>query len=193
MRPSSVVQTGVKSAGWEKRIVHELSMKLWKSMSPWVVLAWKLGAIEPSRRRGCSWAGVAYDRRRKAEDWKLEMRERGRWVRVKGANDRMKLRDAEAILKVEQGYGRREENDEKETRRNPEGKSIVIFADNFFVQRWHHFTSAYLPRGMLVRNIHQYRGMHRKKERAAVMKFFISSHDWRWRNSNMLSFAIWGS
>jgi hypothetical protein len=82
---------------------------------------------------------------------------------------------------------------EKEKRRNREGKSIVIFADNFFVQRWHHFTSAYLPRGMLVRNIHQYRGMHRKKERAAVMKFFISSHDWRWRNSNMLSFAIWGS
>lgn len=75
-------------------------------MSPWVVLAWKLGAIEPSRRRGCSWAGVAYDRRRKGEGWMLEMREKVRWVRDKGVNDRMKLRDAEAILRVEE-YGKK--------------------------------------------------------------------------------------
>jgi hypothetical protein len=37
--PSSVVQTGVKSAGCEKRMVHLLSRNLWKSMSPWVVFA----------------------------------------------------------------------------------------------------------------------------------------------------------
>lgn len=46
--PSSVVQTGVKSAGWEKRIVQLLSMNLWKSISPWVVRALKLGAIYTS-------------------------------------------------------------------------------------------------------------------------------------------------
>ena len=33
-----------------------------------------------------------------------------------------------------------------------ERKSIVIFGDNFFVQRWHHFASVYLPRGLLARN-----------------------------------------
>lgn len=52
--PSSVVQTGVKSAGCEKRIAQLPSMNLWKSMSPCVVLHWKFGAEEPRRRRGCS-------------------------------------------------------------------------------------------------------------------------------------------
>lgn len=36
---------------------------LWKSMSPCVVLAWKLGATEPRRSRGCS-EGVAMLRRK---------------------------------------------------------------------------------------------------------------------------------
>lgn len=47
----------------------------------------------------------------------LEMREKVRWVRDKGVNERMNLRDAEAILKVEEGYGRREEKNEKANRR----------------------------------------------------------------------------
>jgi hypothetical protein len=58
--PSSVVQTGVKSAGWEKRIAQLPPSHWWKSMSPCVVLAWKLGASEPRRRRGWE-AGVARD------------------------------------------------------------------------------------------------------------------------------------
>jgi hypothetical protein len=46
--PSSVVQTGVKSAGCEKSMVHLLFRNLWKSRSPCVVFAWKLGAIRYS-------------------------------------------------------------------------------------------------------------------------------------------------
>lgn len=42
--PSSVVQTGVKSAGWEKRMVQLSPMNSWKSISPLVVSALKLGA-----------------------------------------------------------------------------------------------------------------------------------------------------
>lgn len=42
--PSSVVHTGVKSAGCENRIAQLLPMNWWKSISPWVVLAVKLGA-----------------------------------------------------------------------------------------------------------------------------------------------------
>lgn len=78
--PSSVVHTGVKSAGWEKRIVQLLPTKSWKLMSPCVVVALKLGAgfqvrvcttqilrcnlpSDPSLNRGCS-AGVAKKRRK---------------------------------------------------------------------------------------------------------------------------------
>ena len=45
---------------------------------------------------------MAYERRRKGVDLKLEMRVvRGRWVRVKGAKERMMLRDASnAIVRV---------------------------------------------------------------------------------------------
>ncbi|KAG6554116.1 hypothetical protein Mapa_004032 [Marchantia paleacea] len=46
--PSSVVQTGVKSLGCEKRIAHDPSMYLWKSISPCVVSATKEGARSPS-------------------------------------------------------------------------------------------------------------------------------------------------
>lgn len=54
-----MVQTGVKSAGCEKRIPHESPSHWWKSISPWVVLALKFGAVEPRRRRGCSCEVVA--------------------------------------------------------------------------------------------------------------------------------------
>ncbi len=37
----------------------------WKSISPCVVLAWKLGAVLPNRSRGCSPAGVARQRRKR--------------------------------------------------------------------------------------------------------------------------------
>lgn len=39
----------------------------WKSMSPCVVLAEKLGAMLPNRNRGCSSVAVATPRRRKGE------------------------------------------------------------------------------------------------------------------------------
>ena len=39
------MHTGVKSAGCENRTAQLLSMNLWKSISPWVVLAWKFGAV----------------------------------------------------------------------------------------------------------------------------------------------------
>lgn len=65
--PSSVVHTGVKSAGCEKRIAHLSPIHSWKSMSPCVVLALKFGASEPRRNRGWSFSvvGVANERRRK--------------------------------------------------------------------------------------------------------------------------------
>ena len=56
--PSSVVHTGVKSAGWEKKIAQLPPSHWWKSMSPCVVFALKFGASVPIRNRGCS-AGVA--------------------------------------------------------------------------------------------------------------------------------------
>jgi hypothetical protein len=54
--PSSVVQTGVKSAGCEKRIVQLLPIHWWKSISPLVVWAWKLGAA-PSQRQSSQTPG----------------------------------------------------------------------------------------------------------------------------------------
>ena len=44
MAPSSVVQTGVKSLGWEKRTAHLSPIHSWKWMGPWVVSAVKSGA-----------------------------------------------------------------------------------------------------------------------------------------------------
>src|SRR5437899_10148499 len=49
MYPSSVVQTGVKSLGCEKRTAHWLPIHWWKSMGPSVVWAVKLGASSPIR------------------------------------------------------------------------------------------------------------------------------------------------
>lgn len=69
-----MVQTGVKSAGCENKIHQELPMYLsvaykhllcvpcdkrahsWKSILPCVVSAVKLGALDPKRRRGCSFS-----------------------------------------------------------------------------------------------------------------------------------------
>jgi hypothetical protein len=45
-----IYRTGVKSAGCEKRIVQLSPINSWKSISPWVVRALKLGAMEPRRR-----------------------------------------------------------------------------------------------------------------------------------------------
>jgi hypothetical protein len=47
--PSSVVQTGVKSLGWEKRIPQLSPSQSWKLMVPSVVSAVKSGAVSPSR------------------------------------------------------------------------------------------------------------------------------------------------
>src|ERR1700752_1660285 len=47
--PSSVVQTGVKSAGCENKTPHELPSQLWKSIDPSVVIAVKFGDMSPNR------------------------------------------------------------------------------------------------------------------------------------------------
>src|SRR5438477_7991662 len=44
MYPSSVVQTGVKSLGWENRTAQPLPIQSWKLIVPWVVSVVKLGA-----------------------------------------------------------------------------------------------------------------------------------------------------
>jgi len=46
--PSSVVQTGVTSFGWEKRIAHLSPIQSWNLMRPVVVSASKSGATVPS-------------------------------------------------------------------------------------------------------------------------------------------------
>ena len=48
--PSSVVQTGVKSLGCEKRTAQLLPIQSWKWMVPWVVSAVKSGAVSLMRR-----------------------------------------------------------------------------------------------------------------------------------------------
>ncbi len=59
--------------------IHE-----WKSMSPCVVCALKLGAMLPSRRRGCSSVAVASERRRTK-------------VRAAGRNERKRGRGAARV------------------------------------------------------------------------------------------------
>src|ERR1700687_574697 len=49
MYPSSVVQTGVKSFGWENRIAHPFPIHSWKRIVPSVVSAVKSGASSPMR------------------------------------------------------------------------------------------------------------------------------------------------
>ena len=49
VRPSSVVQTGVKSAGWLKSTAHEPAFHSWKESRPAVVTAVKSGAVSPRR------------------------------------------------------------------------------------------------------------------------------------------------
>ena len=48
-RPSSVVQTGVKSFGWLKSTAEALPFQAWKDTGPGVVSAVKSGAVSPSR------------------------------------------------------------------------------------------------------------------------------------------------
>lgn len=50
VRPSSVVHTGVKSAGWLKRTAHAPFFHSWNEMGPWVLSAVKSGAVSPRRR-----------------------------------------------------------------------------------------------------------------------------------------------
>ena len=49
VRPSSVVQTGVKSAGWLNRTAQEPAFHSWKDSRPAVVSAVKSGAVSPRR------------------------------------------------------------------------------------------------------------------------------------------------
>ena len=49
VRPSSVVQTGVKSAGWLNRTAQEPPFHSWKESRPAVVSAVKSGAVSPRR------------------------------------------------------------------------------------------------------------------------------------------------
>src|ERR1044072_3886208 len=51
--PSAVVQTGVKSFGWEKRTAQLSPIHSWKLIGPSVVSAVKSGAMSPSRRAIC--------------------------------------------------------------------------------------------------------------------------------------------
>src|SRR5688500_550861 len=65
MVPSSVVQTGVKSLGWENRTAHPSPIHWWKSMRPSVVSAWKLGAVSPMRSAMGSLRGLGGKRQGK--------------------------------------------------------------------------------------------------------------------------------
>src|SRR5437660_587042 len=55
MYPSSVVQTGVKSFGCEKRMAQEFPIHSWKLIGPSVVWAVKFGASSPIRMEMASW------------------------------------------------------------------------------------------------------------------------------------------
>ena len=50
MYPNSVVQTGVKSLGWEKRMAQPSPIHSWKLTGPWLVSAEKSGAVSPTVR-----------------------------------------------------------------------------------------------------------------------------------------------
>ena len=52
VRPSSVVHTGVKSAGWLKNTAHEPFFQSWNEISPSVVMAVKSGASSPRCKAG---------------------------------------------------------------------------------------------------------------------------------------------
>jgi hypothetical protein len=47
VRPISVVQTGVKSAGWLKKKAHPSPIQSWKETGPMVVSAVKSGTMSP--------------------------------------------------------------------------------------------------------------------------------------------------
>ena len=59
----------------------------WKSISPCVVLAEKLGAMLPNRNRGCSSVAVASPRRREVEvEGRARREEEFRAVKDRGAD-----------------------------------------------------------------------------------------------------------
>lgn len=77
----------------------------WKSMSPCVVLAEKLGAMLPSRNRGCSSVAVASPRLRKREvEGRETRREELRAFQDRGA-ERVKTDD------IVEAYGAQHSND----------------------------------------------------------------------------------
>ena len=84
------MHTGVKSAGCENRIAQLSPIQEWKSIFPWVVSAWKLGAMLPRRRWGCSSEIVARERRRRGE--MVVGRGRGRREGVRVERDRIEVR-----------------------------------------------------------------------------------------------------
>lgn len=70
----------------------------WKSISPCVVLAEKLGAMLPNRNRGCSSVAVASPRRRKGEvEGRVARREKFRAVKDRGAE---RVRDDAIVTDV---------------------------------------------------------------------------------------------
>lgn len=90
--PSSVVQTGVKSAGWEKRMVHLPLRNSWNLILPCVVCASKSGATDPILRRGCS-AGTVRPRRNGVTA--------GRWTRNAGRAAERRAREAARGMKAD--------------------------------------------------------------------------------------------
>lgn len=56
---TSVVQTGVKSSGWENKMAYELPMYSWNLMGPFVVSASKSGATLPNLNFFCSMPSTA--------------------------------------------------------------------------------------------------------------------------------------
>ena len=50
VRPSSVVQTGVKSAGWENSTTHESPAHSWNLILPIEESCSKSGAVSPKRK-----------------------------------------------------------------------------------------------------------------------------------------------
>ena len=69
-------------------------------MSPWVVFAWKFGAVDPNRNRGCS-AGVARNLRKTGETCLLAKEDRAFARRVVCVVARNALRAKEVAMIME--------------------------------------------------------------------------------------------
>jgi hypothetical protein len=77
-----------------------LSIKEWKLISPWVVLAVKFGAIEPRRMRGCSAVGVANPRRRRGVGRALSEAAAGLTDHAAEPRDRNTAREAKDAIRT---------------------------------------------------------------------------------------------